>query len=151
EQRPGGGLDFDLSALRWLLLTGEEMRPHLCRQWFRSYAHVRLMNAYGPTECSDDVTHFSICEAPSADLTTTPIGRPIPNTRLYVVDANMQLVPIGIPGELCVGGIAVGRGYLNDASRTTAAFGTDPFAADPGGRLYHTGDLVRYRADGNLE
>ena len=141
----------DLRALRWLIPTGEALPVDLCRRWLRSYPHVPLLNAYGPTECSDDVTHYPIYEAPDETSSSIPIGRAIPNMRLYVLDQRLEPLPIGIRGELYVGGIGVGRGYLGDEGRTAEAFVPDPFGAEVGARLYKTGDLARYLPDGNLE
>ena len=140
-----------LARLRWLIVTGEAAPPALCRRWLHAYPHTALMNGYGPTECSDDVTHHVITEPPAADATQVPIGRPIANMRIYVLDQALTPMPIGVPGELCVGGIGVGRGYLGDPVRTAEAFVADPFADRPGARLYRTGDLARWRADGTLE
>ena len=140
-----------LSSLRWVLVTGEEISPEACAHWVSLYPGLPLLNAYGPTECSDDVTHYAICEAPSKFATHMPVGRPVRNTRLYVLDAMRLPAPIGAFGELCVGGAGVGRGYLNDSGRTAEAFMPDPFSPEPGARLYKTGDLVRYQPDGNIE
>ncbi len=140
-----------LSALRWLLLTGEALPPQHCRDWFVHYPNIPLMNAYGPTECSDDVTHYVIEKAPPPEMTVTPIGKAITNMRLYILDANRQPVPVGIPGELYVGGIGVGRGYLQNPERTAASFSPDPFRPAPAARFYKTGDLVRWLPDGNIE
>jgi amino acid adenylation domain-containing protein len=142
----------DLSRLRWLVPTGEALPAELCRRWFALYPGVPMLNAYGPTECSDDVTHHPIPgPAGAADLGTTPIGRPLPGVRIHVVDRNLALLPVGLPGELCVGGICVGRGYLLEPDRTADAFRPDPFAGEPGARLYRTGDLGRMLEDGTLE
>jgi hypothetical protein len=108
------------------------------------------MNAYGSSECSDDVATHRLKVAPAATA-TAPIGRPIANTRLYVLDAHLQPAPIGVAGELCVGGIAVGRGYLNDPEQTRRSFLRDPFSNRRAARLYRTGDLARWRADRTLE
>jgi len=108
------------------------------------------MNAYGPTECSDDVTHHAIYEPLPPTVTAMPIGRAVANMQLYVLDEYRQPVPIGVPGELYVGGIGVGRGYLHDLERTDQAFLDNPFGQGPG-RFYKTGDLVRYQADGVIE
>ena len=110
-----------------------------------------LINAYGPAECSDDVATHRLAAPPPASLATVPIGRAIANTRLYVLDAHLQPVPIGVAGELCVGGTGVGRGYLNDPEQTRRSFLRDPFTQRRGARLYRTGDLARWRADGKLE
>src|SRR5262249_7195195 len=118
-----------LTRLRWLLLTGEALPPDLCRRWLSRYPSIPIVNAYGPTECSDDVTHEFVRESPQPVATRVPIGRPIANTRLYVLDERLQPQPIGVPGELYVAGSGVGRGYRNDAAQTAAAYLPDPFAA----------------------
>ncbi|WP_143137266.1 non-ribosomal peptide synthetase, partial [Burkholderia ubonensis] len=131
-----------------LLTIGETLQPASVRTWFRLNPAVRLINAYGPTEASDSVAHYSMECAP--DLPAIPIGRPIENLRLYVVDADMNLCPIGVKGEICIGGAGVGRGYLFDETRTRAVFRDDPFNPEPGARLYHTGDIGCFGPDGNL-
>ncbi|SBT41192.1 non-ribosomal peptide synthetase [Micromonospora narathiwatensis] len=141
----------ELATLRWLMVTGEALPPQLCHRWLARFPQIPLMNAYGPTECSDDVTHAVIATPADADADRVPIGRAIRNTQLYVLDANLQPVPPGVPGELCVGGVGVGFGYLGDPRRTATVFVADPFADRPGARLYRTGDRVRYRPDGQLE
>jgi amino acid adenylation domain-containing protein len=138
-----------LEALRWLISTGEALSPELCRRWMSHYAAVPVLNAYGPAECSDDVTHQVIEWPPGPDSRRVPIGRPIPGARVYVLDPHGGLAPVGSPGELHVGGVCVGLGYLNDAESTARAFVADPFVA--GATLYRTGDSVRWRADGTLE
>ncbi|MGQ0554672.1 MAG: amino acid adenylation domain-containing protein [Nitrospiraceae bacterium] len=140
-----------LDQLRWVLPTGEALPPALIRRWFDRYRHVPLINAYGPAECADDVATATIT-APLEDTDLhAPIGKPITNLRLYVVDDWLQPVPIGTVGELCVAGAGVGRGYLYDPSRTAEAFVPDPFSVDPGSRLYRTGDRARRRSDGTME
>jgi glutamate-1-semialdehyde-2,1-aminomutase/malonyl CoA-acyl carrier protein transacylase len=141
----------NLSALRWLLLTGEALPPQLCRQWLEYYPGIPMLNAYGPTECSDDVTHYPIYQPPAPEVLNIPIGRPVANTQLYLLDSQLQPVPIGVSGELYVGGMGVGRGYLNNAERTSEVFIADIFAQKPGARLYKTGDKARYLSDGNIE
>ncbi len=143
-----GSHRIDLSCLRWLLLTGEALPPQLVREWLTLYPQIPLMNAYGPTECSDDVTHYPIHQAPAADILNIPIGRPVANTQLYVLDRGMQPVPIGVDGELYVGGAGVGRGYFNAPELTAKAFIVNPFGT---GRLYKTGDKARYLADGKID
>ncbi|MBW4632890.1 MAG: amino acid adenylation domain-containing protein [Iphinoe sp. HA4291-MV1] len=141
----------ELSALHWLLLTGEALPPQLCRQWLEYYPTIPMMNAYGPTECSDDVTHYPIFSPPSEEILNLPIGRAVLNTQLYVLDSQLQPVPIGVAGELYVGGVGVGRGYLNNPQQTQKAFLADPFTQQEGARLYKTGDKARYLPDGNIE
>jgi amino acid adenylation domain-containing protein len=140
-----------LSHLRWLNSTGEALAPDLCRGWFRYYPDVPLINAYGSTECSDDVARHVVRAPPPLFLSSMPIGRPISNIRLYVLDAHLQPVPIGVAGELYVGGVGVGRGYLNNPEQTRRNFLPDPFSKRRAARLYKTGDLARWCADGTLE
>jgi non-ribosomal peptide synthase protein (TIGR01720 family) len=122
--------------------------PALVRRWLRLYPSIPVINAYGPTEASDDVAHHVMTAPPEGEI--TPIGRPIRNTRLYVTSAGGQLCPVGVPGELWVSGVCVGRGYVGDEARTRAAFGVDPF--DPEApRLYRTGDQARWLEEGVLE
>ena len=138
------------SRLRVLISTGEPLAVNLCRDWFRHFPDVPLINAYGSSECSDDVALHRLTAA-STLLDTVPVGRAIPNTRLYVLDSNSQPMPIGVAGELCVGGVGVGRGYLNDPEQTKRKFSRDPFSNHRRARLYKTGDLARWHADGTLE
>ncbi|MBV9228234.1 MAG: amino acid adenylation domain-containing protein, partial [Chloroflexi bacterium] len=142
---------LNLPALRWLIPTGEALPVELCRRWLERYPHVPLLNAYGPTECSDDVTHYVISQPPQGTSRSVPIGKAIPNMRLYVLDKHLEPLPVGVSGELYVGGIGVGRGYLGDEQRTAEAFVADPFSSEEGARLYKTGDRARYLPDGNLE
>jgi acyl-coenzyme A synthetase/AMP-(fatty) acid ligase len=109
-----------------------------------------LFNHYGPTECSVVTTGTRVEERGDLDR-TPPIGRPIDNTRVYVLDPEMSLAPRGIPGELYIGGASVGRGYVNRPELTAATFVPDPFAEEAGARLYRSGDLVRWSSDGQLE
>ncbi|GAA4398362.1 hypothetical protein GCM10023088_82340 [Actinomadura verrucosospora] len=142
----GGGGVRPLAGLRWMIATGEELPAELARRWLEAVPHARLLNAYGPTECSDDVTHHTVT-AGDLGLLRLPIGTPVINARLYVlrpeVDGAWSACDVGETGELFVGGVVVGRGYLGDADRTREAFYRDPFGASPTGRLYRTGDAVR--------
>ncbi|MBY6243523.1 non-ribosomal peptide synthetase [Methylosinus sp. Sm6] len=140
----------ELDSLRWLLPCGEAFTPELCRRFMARFPRVRLLNAYGPAECSDDVSYHPIEAPPEGDELSVPIGRPVDNTKLYVVDPWLNLAPIGAAGEICATGVQVGRGYLGRPDLTAAAFLPDPFGGD-GGRLYRTGDLGRWRSDGVLE
>ncbi|GCE50431.1 amino acid adenylation domain-containing protein [Thermosporothrix hazakensis] len=142
---------LDLSALRWLILTGEALAPDLVRHWFARYPSLPMLNAYGPTECADDVTHYPITAPLHEQRTVTPIGAPVANTRLYILNQAGELVPDGIIGELYIGGDGVGRGYLNSPGQTAEAFLPDPFSIRGGERLYKTGDLARWLPDGTLE
>ncbi|HJT58683.1 MAG TPA: amino acid adenylation domain-containing protein, partial [Ktedonobacteraceae bacterium] len=141
-----------LSALRWLVPTGDALPTDLYRNWLRLYPGIPVLNTYGSTECSDDQCHYAITALKGEDWPAImPIGTPIANLQAYVLDEWLGLVPVGVVGELYIGGIGVGRGYLNDPERTAAIFVPDPFGGEAGGRLYKTRDLARYRADGTLE
>jgi acyl carrier protein len=120
------------------------------RRAARRLPHTELINGYGPTEG----TTFTCCHripGEPGEETSIPIGRPIINTQLYILDERLQPVPIGVTGELYVGGAGVGRGYLNRPELTAERFLPDPFSAEPGARLYKTGDLARYLPYGNIE
>ncbi|MDD5036087.1 MAG: amino acid adenylation domain-containing protein [Methylococcaceae bacterium] len=142
--------DLELPRLRWLIASGEAFAPELCRRWMERFPAIRVLNAYGPAECSDDVSYHEIRTAPGAIDTTVPIGRPVHNIRLYLLDPWLAPVPVGVPGEVCVAGIQVGRGYLHQRGSTAETFIPDPLDGC-GERLYRTGDLGRYREDGTLE
>ncbi|OLR93668.1 hypothetical protein BJP25_15490 [Actinokineospora bangkokensis] len=138
-----------LDRLRYLVVTGETLPAPVCARWFERFPGIPLVNAYGPTECSDDVTHAVLASMADIPGTRVPIGRSIRNTRLYVLDELLNPVPLGVVGELCVGGVGVGLGYLGDPEKTARAFVDDPF--EPGARLYRTGDRVRHLPDGRIE
>ncbi|WP_438025455.1 amino acid adenylation domain-containing protein [Sorangium sp. So ce233] len=140
-----------LARLRWILPTGEALPPELARAWLGRYPAVPLMNAYGPAECSDDVALHPLTTPPAAHEAQVPIGRPVDGLQLHVLDHLLAPLPVGVCGELYVGGIGVGRGYLGDPRRTAEAFLPDPFSREPGKRLYRTGDLGRTRDDGTIE
>jgi amino acid adenylation domain-containing protein len=138
------------SRLRLLISTGEPLTADLCRAFIGHFPSVPLINAYGASECSDDVSLHRITAA-SLTTTTVPVGRPLPNTQAYVLDQHLAPVPAGTVGELYVGGAGVARGYINDPALTTTRFLPDPFSDHAEARLYRTGDLARWRADGTLE
>src|SRR6266404_3143565 len=140
-----------LSGLRMLVVTGEALPPALCRVWLSEYPEVPVVNAYGPTECSDDVTQEEVTREPDQQDSSVPIGRALNNTRTYVTDGSGRLSPIGVAGELYVGGDCDGRGYSNERSQTAMSFVPDPHGRESGARLYRTGDLVRHRPDGKIE
>jgi amino acid adenylation domain-containing protein len=142
-----------LAGLRWMLATGEELPTEVARRWLTAMPQARLLNAYGPTECSDDVTHHVVNVSDLA-LLRLPIGTPVINTQLYVLRREgdgWQACGVDETGELFVGGHGVGRGYLGDPERTREAFFQDPFADTPTGRLYRTGDAVRLLPQGVLQ
>ncbi len=144
------GDTIELPSLRWLIACGEAFPPELCRRWMIRFPHIRLLNAYGPAECSDDVSYYPVPEKPGEPDLIVPVGRPVDNTRLYILDRWLNPVPVGVPGEICVAGIQVGRGYLHRPDLTAAVFIPDPFG-EASERLYRTGDLGRYRANGTVE
>ncbi|WP_327258026.1 non-ribosomal peptide synthetase [Streptomyces sp. NBC_01244] len=137
-------------ALRLVFSAGEPLHGELvARLRERAGSAARVWNTYGPTECSIDITAQPV--DPSTTSGPIPIGRPLPHTRVLVLDPNGDPVPIGTTGELYAGGVGVGRGYLGRPDLTAERFVPDPYAAEPGSRLYRTGDLVRWRADRTLD
>ncbi|MFE9240676.1 amino acid adenylation domain-containing protein [Streptomyces sp. NPDC007007] len=137
-------------ALRLLFSAGEPLHSELvARVREKAGEGVEVWNTYGPTECSIDVTAQRA--DPSVTNGAVPIGRPLPGTKLLVLDANGAPVPVGVPGELYVGGPQVARGYVGRPDLTAERFVPDPYATEPGARLYRTGDQVRWRADHTLE
>jgi amino acid adenylation domain-containing protein len=135
-------------SLRLVICSGEAL-PFELQERFFTRLGAELHNLYGPTEASVDVS-FWACQRQSGRQ-SVPIGQPIANTQLYVLDAHLQPVPIGVPGELHIGGIGLARGYLNRPELTAEKFIANPFSPVPGARLYKTGDLARYLADGTIE
>ncbi|MFS2012486.1 amino acid adenylation domain-containing protein [Azospirillum sp. CT11-132] len=149
ETRDADGRPRPLPALRWVLPTGEALSAADAGAWFDAYPAIPLMNAYGPAECADDVAFHPLYAAPLPG-STIPIGRPTAGAELRIVDGDLAAVPIGTVGEIAVGGIGVGRGYLGDPRRTALSFIPDPDGA-PGARLYRTGDLGRWSAQGAID
>ncbi|MDD0972512.1 non-ribosomal peptide synthetase [Pseudomonas fontis] len=142
---------YPLPGLRWMISNGEPLATALATRWFAACPDIHLMNAYGPSECSDDVTHLCLKAAPASTQPYLSIGQPIGNARIHVLDAQLQRVPIGVTGEIHIGGLCVGQGYFHDPQRSAERFIDDPFDSRPGARLYKTGDLGRYLADGSLQ
>jgi amino acid adenylation domain-containing protein len=145
---PGAG---GCTGLRRVICSGESL-SHDLRDHFLDMLDAELYNLYGPTEAAIDVTHFHCRRGESG--TVVPIGRPIANIRAYILDAHLHPVPVGVPGELYVGGVGVGRGYLNRPDLTAAIFVADPFGGESGHsgeRFYRTGDLARWLPDGNID
>jgi amino acid adenylation domain-containing protein len=137
------GASRELPDLRGLVVGGEAFPPDLVARWA---AGRRLWNAYGPTEASICATMARLGEDGQ-----TPIGRPVADNRLLVLGRHLELLPVGVPGELYLGGGGLARGYLGKPDLTAGAFLPDPFSEEAGARLYRTGDLVRFRPDGQLE
>lgn len=136
------------TSLRQVFCSGEAL-PFELQQRFFETQNASLHNLYGPTEASIDVSHWT-CRR-NATEPVVPIGFPIANTSLYVLDALLQPQPIGVAGELHIGGVGLARGYLNQPELTAEKFIRDPFGHVSGGRLYKTGDLARFRVDGAIE
>jgi amino acid adenylation domain-containing protein len=137
-------------ALKHLVIGGEVADAKSVRTVLRSQPPQRLVNGYGPTEATTFATWYEMKDVPD-DAQTIPIGRLLANTKAYILDAQSRPVPIGVAGELHIGGDALARGYWNRPELTAEKFITNPFTNEPGDRLYKTGDLARYRADGNIE
>lgn len=145
----------ELPDLQWMILSGESISIEWINKWLAIYPH-KIANAYGPTEAADDITQFIVDRSVCEHQRTIPIGKPLANLNLYVLDESMQLLPIGAPGEICVSGIGVGNGYWKNAAKTKQAFVDNPFISKLPSRqthkiIYKTGDLGRWLADGNLE
>lgn len=147
---------LDLSVpecLKLVLVGGEQVDLYRFSVWSERVSRpIRFLNAYGPTEATITATVFETRCYPGIKLTNEriPIGKPLANVKLYVLDRNQQPVPMGIPGELFIGGVGVARGYLNRPELNAAVFLPDPFTLVPGAKMYRTGDMVRYLGDGNL-
>jgi amino acid adenylation domain-containing protein len=137
----------ELQDLEYVVATGEALKKELVERWFAVEPGIKLVNAYGLTETSDDTNHEIMDRAPRGER--VPLGRPINNVHIYVVDEQLQPVPPGEPGEIVFSGVCVGRGYINDPERTQRAFLQDPLR--PGQRLYRSGDYGRCLPDGKLE
>ena len=137
----------DLKDLRFVSATGEALKKELVERWFAVQPRIKLVNAYGLTETSDDTNHEIMDRPPAGDR--VPLGRPINNVHIFVMDEHLRPVPFGDPGEIVFSGVCVGRGYINDPERTAQAFLPDPNHS--GRRLYRSGDYGRCLPDGKLE
>lgn len=133
--------------LKNVLITGEKIYPNLARQWFltQQSKYTRLINAYGPTEAADDITHYIIKSSDcSGDI---PIGKPINNMRIYILNNNNAICGLGIEGEICVTGLGVGNGYIGNREKTKSVFVKNPYENNI---MYRTGDLGFWRKDGSI-
>lgn len=137
-----------LSRLRTIISAGEACTPEVVRRWAEKGR--QFFNAYGPTEATIGPTLYPV-KTPLNGATRVPIGYPIANIQIYLLDEQLRPVPIGVPGEIFIGGFGLARGYLNRADLTAEKFLPNPFSEQPGARLYKTGDLARHRPDGSLE
>jgi aspartate racemase len=140
-------------AVRLVIVGGEKALASAYSAWMRTIGHkVRWLNTYGPTEASISVTAWEgIQHAGDPIPENLPIGKPLANCRLYILDRHLNPVPVGIPGELHIGGVCVARGYLNRPELTAEKFIPDPFSSDANARLYKTGDMARYLPSGDIE
>jgi amino acid adenylation domain-containing protein len=137
--------EVDLRTVRTLIAAGEALRESVARRWAKGR---RMVNGYGPTEATVCATLYHCSVKGTGD---PPIGRPIANTQIYILDEHREAVPVGVTGELYIGGAGVARGYLNRPELTAERFLEDPFAQEAGWRMYRTGDLGRWLPDGNIE
>ncbi len=145
------GSELIPTSLREVITAGEQLQiTPAIKDLFRKLTGCTLDNQYGPIE-SHVVTAFSLTGSVNNWPVLPPIGRPIANTQIYLLDRSLQPVPIGVRGELYIGGDCLARGYLNRPDLTEAKFIPNPFSDEPGARLYKTGDLARYLSDGNIE
>lgn len=137
--------------LRLVIIGGDVVLPETLRQWLTlPMRSARLLNAYGPTEATITAAAFDI-PPQAAGWARIPIGRPLGGRKAYILDAEKQPVPVGVPGELYIGGSCLAAGYLNQPELTAEKFIPDPFDPSGKGKLYRTGDLARYLPDGNIE
>ena len=151
HQQQKGEQRLTLKTLRCLISNAEALPVQMCEQWTALYPKICLLNTYGATECSDDVSHYVVPPSLSSDWNYAPLGQPVSNMQMYVLDEWMKPAPQGVPGELYLGGTGVGRGYIGHPVLTAEKFVPHPFSSIAGARLYKTGDLGRRRCDGNLE
>jgi amino acid adenylation domain-containing protein len=148
----------ELPDLKWMMVVGEPVSVSWVNKWLEIYPKIKIVNAYGPTEAADDITQFIVNKPLPENQRTVPIGKPLANLNLYILDGEMQLLPIGAPGEICVSGIGVGHGYWKNEEKTNLSFVPNPFTDVrknlPENRrdlIYKTGDLGRWLTDGNIE
>lgn len=136
-----------LERLKYVFVAGEALNPELVNRFHRTIRSVRLENLYGPTEAAIYATWHSLPRR--SDLKYIPIGKPLSNTRVYIVDENLSLMPVGLTGELCLSGAGLARGYLNQPELTNERFCANPYW--PGERIYRTGDLAKWGDDGLIQ
>ncbi len=147
-----GCVQANAEAGHVIVVAGELLRPQTVQRWQQTYLPgSTFYNEYGPTEATVGATVYAITRPVDCAVASVPIGGPLANAELYVLNAAMQLQPVGVAGELYIGGAGLARGYLNQPKLTGERFVANPFAAEGGSRLYKTGDLVRWLPEGNLE
>jgi amino acid adenylation domain-containing protein len=137
-----------LRGLRQLIVGGDVMSPAHARRLMHAFPALRLLNVYGPTEATVLITAHHLTAPPYAPI---PLGKPIPNATVYVLDSRLRPVPVGVPGEIFTGGAGLALGYLNAPERTAERFIPDPFSSRAGATMYRSGDLARWRPDGTID
>jgi len=138
------------ASLKYMIFGGDAVDPRAVQRVLEEGKPQHLVNGYGPTEGTTFTTCYD-AQAAGIGARTIPIGQPISNTEVWVLDQQSRIVPVGVPGELCIGGDGLARGYMGRPELTAEKFVPHPYSRNPGARLYRTGDLVRYREDGNIE
>jgi len=142
---------FLFSSLRLLMTTGEAVSIKLVNEWLTLFPDIFVVNAYGPTEASDDITQRIIKSPITGSQQHVSIGKPLPNLSVHIVNKYLQLQPVGVAGEICVSGIGVGNGYWNNEEKTKLSFVNNPYTESYGDVIYKTGDIGRWLSDGNIE
>jgi len=145
----GEDLAQQLDALRYCVCSGETLPVELAKSFHEQIPHATLINLYGSSEVAADVMGYKVSNTDG--VASIPIGKPIANTNVFILDSNLQPVPLGVLGEIYVSGEGLARGYLNSAKLTAEKFVAHPFSRGPGSRLFRTGDIGRYLPDGNIE
>jgi len=145
----GEDLEQQLGNLRFCVCSGETLPVELAMSFRKKLPQTLLINLYGSSEVAADVLCYEVDQ--TEGLAGIPLGRPIANTSVYVLDSNFQPVPVDVPGEICISGEGLARGYLDQPTLTAEKFVPDPFSSESGARLFRTGDIGRYLSDGNIE
>lgn len=147
--------NWSLDRMRYMVSTGDVLPVSLVRNWYREYPGIKIVNTYGPTEASDDIAHYTVDAFPQENQVTIPVGKPLDNLHIYVLDKDLNLCPVGVKGEICVSGLGVGKGYWKDEEKTAQSFVPNPFRGEIGDpyytRMYKMGDIGYRREDGNVE
>jgi amino acid adenylation domain-containing protein/FkbM family methyltransferase len=144
-------VNIKMPKLEWMMMVGEEVPVKLVNTWLHLYTECKVLNGYGPCEASDDITQFEMSKLLPSHTVKVPIGRPLANMNIFVLDEHEKLVPVGVSGEICVSGVGVGAGYFKEPEKTAASFKKNPFIETLGDTIYKTGDMGRWLPDGNLE
>jgi len=140
-----------LPDLQWIMMVGEDVPVSLVNRWLALYPDTRVLNGYGPCEASDDIAQYAMRAPLEPFRKKVPIGQPLANLAIFILNKRAQLLPLGAIGEICVSGVAVGAGYWNKPANTARSFIHNPYPGTPGEVIYKTGDMGRWLPDGNLE